>query len=90
MTLATEFYNVFIAGFGSPLIAFVVLLLIFAVIFFITKQSISSSALLGIVLLDSLDRLSNHDQLIFLINLGVKVLVLGGIGYVIASSTFRK
>lgn len=89
MTLAADFFSIFVAGVGSPALAFIVLLMLFIFIFFITRQSLAAALLLGIVLFDGLDRVSN-DPLMHLVNLGVKMLVIGGFAYVLASSTFRK
>ncbi len=83
------FYDSVAQAFGSNVFLFGFAIVFFAFLFAITRQSLASSLLLGMVALDGMDRLSNDDNIFFL-NLLLKILIFGGIGYVFATTVFKK
>ncbi len=65
-SFAQIFWEAAMTSFGSNILLFGAVVMVLAVLFVITKQSLSSSLLLGMVALDGMDRLSNDDNIFFL------------------------
>ncbi len=87
--ISQVFYDSVAQAFGSNVFLFGFAIVFFAFLFAITRQSLPSSLVLGMVALDGMDRLSNDDNVFFL-NLLLKILIFGGIGFVIATTVFKK
>ncbi len=87
--ISQVFYDSVAQAFGSNVFLFGFAVVFFAFLFAITRQSIPSSLLLGMVALDGMQRLSNDDNIFFL-NILLKLLIFGGIGFVIATTVFKK
>lgn len=88
-TLAEVFWEVFAQAFGSNILLFAFATFFFAAIFFVTRQSLASSMVLGIIALEGMQRTAN-EPFIDIFVLGLRILILGVIGFVFASSVFKK
>ncbi len=89
VSLAQVFWEAAMTSFGSNILLFATAVIAFAAIFFITKQSLSSSLLLGVVAMDGMGRLAN-EPFIDLLLLTLKVLIVGVVGYGLATTVFKK
>ncbi len=87
--ISQVFYDSVALAFGNNVFLFGFAVVFFAFLFAITRQSLASSLLLGMVALDGMERLSDDDNIFFL-NLLLKILIFGGIGFVIATTVFKK
>ncbi len=88
-SLAQVFWESAMTSFGSNILLFGFIIMFLAILFVITKQSLSSSLLLGVVALDGI-RIVANEPFIDLLLLLIKILVLGVIGYGIATAVFKK
>lgn len=86
---AQVFWEAAMTSFNSSILLFGAVVFILALLFIITKQSLSSGLLLGMVALDGIDKVA-HEEFISLLLLTLKILVLGMIGYAIATAVFKK
>lgn len=88
-SFAQVFWEAAMTSFGSNILLFGAVVFILAILFLITKQSLSSSLLLGMVALDGVSKVAN-EPFINLLLLTLKILVLGMIGYGLATAVFKK
>lgn len=88
-TLSQVFYEAAVQAFQSNLLLFAFAVIFFAALFFITRQSLASSILLGIIALEGLQKVANEPFMdIFVI--GLRILILGLVGYGFATTIFKK
>ncbi len=88
-SLAQVFWEAAMTSFGSNILLFGTIVMGLAALFIITKQSLSSSLLLGVVALDGVAIVAN-EPFIDLLLLTIKILVLALIGYGLATTVFKK
>lgn len=89
VSFAQVFWESAMTSFNSSILLFGAVVFILALLFIITKQSLSSSLLLGMVALDGVSKVAN-EPFIDLLLLTIKILILGMIGYAIATAVFKK
>lgn len=89
VTVAEAFWQSFAQSIEANILLFSLAMILFAALFIITKQSMSSTLLLGIVAMDGIERIANEPVVTILYN-ALKILVFGLIGYAIATTVFKK
>lgn len=82
-TISQIVWETFYPAFGSPLLFFGFAIVFLVFLFVVTKQNLATSMLLGMVAIDSLDRMANL-QYISVLNIVLKIIIFGIIGYAIA------
>lgn len=83
MSLTSDFIVAGITALGSEVFFFFLVCIIFVVLLFITRQSITSAILLGMVFFDGLVKVF-PDNTFILFSLGLKILILAIVGYGVA------
>ncbi len=89
VSFAQVFWESAMTSFNSNILLFGAVIFILALLFIITKQSLSSSLLLGMVAMDGIGKVAN-EPFIDLLLLTLKILTLGMIGYAVATAVFKK
>ena len=88
-SLAQVFWEALVLGIGSNILVFGLGIIFFAALFYITRQSLSSSLLIGLVALDGMAMFAN-EPIIDLLLLTIKVLIVGVVGFGLATGVFKK
>ncbi len=88
-SISQVFFEAASQAFGSNLIMFAVAVIFFAALFFITRQSLASSLLLGIIAMEGLQKIAN-EPFIDIFTIGLRILILGVIAYGFATTVFKK
>jgi len=81
-------YDTLIQAFGSVGLLFAFSIMFFIALFIVTRQSLASSLLLGMVALDGLIRIGS-DQFISTLYLALKIMVFAYIGFSIARGVMK-
>lgn len=89
MTLFETIFQTVSTGFGLNILVFGFAIIFFSVLFIITRQSLSTGLLLGVLVLDGLDRIANEPY-VSLLYLVAKVLMGGVIAFVFITTVFKK
>lgn len=87
--LSQVFWEAAIQGVGSNILVFGLAVVFFVMLFFITRQSLSSSLIIGVIAIEGLVKVAN-EPFIDLLGLTLRVLIVGVIGFVLASAVFKK
>ena len=80
--LATSIYNSLLQAFGSDALVLAFALIFLTIVFFITRQSLSSSVVLGILAMNGLALVSSQDFILYIFY-AMEVLIGLGIGWVV-------
>ena len=81
-SIAQVSYEAAITAFGSNIALFAFGLILFVILFAITRQSLASSLLLGMVTIDGFNLIAN-EPLLNILGLAMKIIILALIGYAI-------
>ncbi len=88
-SFAQVFWEAAMTSFGSNILLFGTVIIVLAALFIITKQSLSSSLLLGVVAVDGIALVANEPFIDTLL-LTIKVLIVGVVGFGLATAVFKK